>query len=466
MANSIIEQKPLYEQLHVGQEIIYVVSNDDAVANQTKVKFIAEVHISGGNPPVLSSTDDIIGTFKTTPNNAGVGIFDFRNIVENYVKADNMAADGSAYKTTTTSADKPHALHLIDKFSLNNHVVSYLRIQFKVEYLNTTTNIVETAAGTAIDSDLSSIFNGYLKYTDVLNLGSSPNASDFGYNLAIFNLSGSTKKFLTNASTTQYANTEDYGTLSMLTPDNFLAKITLTYYDSADLPLGTETVNKNALTGAYDTWGVEANRQMLHFGCFPANLQNWSSTFQGLLVASNPVTSYKVQASSTTGASISQGYTININCPNLKDFEPIRLTWLNQWGAWDYYTFTKKSIRTTSTKGTTYTQLAGTWNESKYRVDSYKGGKKDFRRNATEKIKMNTGFVTEDEAVVFEELINSPEVYLLDGYQVDLNNALNQYVTPVRLTTSSFTRKTKANDRLMQYTFEIEKSKTLRTQSV
>jgi len=110
--------------------------------------------------------------------------------------------------------------------------------------------------------------------------------------------------------------------------------------------------------------------------------------------------------------------------------------------------------------------LAGTWNESKYRVDSYKGGKKDFRRNATEKIKMNTGFVTEDEAVVFEELINGPEVYLLDGYQLDLNNALNQYVTPVRLTTSSFTRKTKANDRLMQYTFEIEKSKTLRTQSV
>jgi hypothetical protein len=28
-------------------------------------------------------------------------MFDLRNVVENYVKADNMAADGSAYKTTT-----------------------------------------------------------------------------------------------------------------------------------------------------------------------------------------------------------------------------------------------------------------------------------------------------------------------------------------------------------------------------
>jgi hypothetical protein len=63
---------------------------------------------------------------------------------------------------------------------------------------------------------------------------------------------------------------------------------------------------------------------------------------------------------------------------------------------------------------------------------------------------------------------NSPEVYILKGYDnvVETNSALNQYVTPVRLTTSSYTKKTVANDRLMQYTFEVEKSKTLRTQAV
>ena len=75
---------------------------------------------------------------------------------------------------------------------------------------------------------------------------------------------------------------------------------------------------------------------------------------------------------------------------------------------------------------------------------------------------------------MFEELINSPEVYELKGYGDDpfdalspsKTSALNTYVTPVRLKTSSFTRKTSSNDRLLQYTFEIEKSKTLRTQSV
>ena len=43
---------------------------------------------------------------------------------------------------------------------------------------------------------------------------------------------------------------------------------------------------------------------------------------------------------------------------------------------------------------------------------------------------------------------------------------VNKYVEPVTVTTSSYTRKTKANDKLIQYTFEVEKSKTQRTQSV
>ena len=80
---------------------------------------------------------------------------------------------------------------------------------------------------------------------------------------------------------------------------------------------------------------------------------------------------------------------------------------------------------------------------------------------------MNTDFVNESESAWFEELMNSPEVYILEGFQSDDSNAaLNTYVTPVRLTTSNYTKKTVANDKLMQYTFEVEKSKTLRTQAV
>ena len=88
-----------------------------------------------------------------------------------------------------------------------------------------------------------------------------------------------------------------------------------------------------------------------------------------------------------------------------------------------------------------------------------------------ETITINTDFVSEDDTVMFEELTNSPEIYILDPYKDTVvagitTELLNEYITPVRLKSSNFTKKTIANDRLMQYKFEVEKSRTLRTQSV
>jgi hypothetical protein len=475
--NSIIEQHPLYGIIPVGQEIIFVVSNDTAVANETRVKFIAQVHI-GSEPPNLSSTADIIGTFKTTPNNAGVGIFDFRSILESYVKAENMAANNSSYKGTTTSSTARHPIHLIDKFSKNDSAIRYMAIQFKVEFLgadSTQPNVVTTAVGTSENSSIFKIFNGYLKYDDILN--SDLNSNNFGFDLEDFKPVATfptvnTRKFLTNAPTTLYANIEDYGTFSFLqtsgTLANNVAQIEFKYYGSDGSALGSEIVTKNFANGAYDAYSAEAKKQILYVGCYPANLRNWSSTFQALVTAGTIQGGYyTVGLENGSALATTALYTINVNCPDQRQYESIRLCWMNQWGAWDYYTFTKKSTRSLSTKGTTYTQLEGTWNERVYNTDSFRGGKKTFRRNATERIRMSTNYISADNNVLFEELINSPEVYLLGGFQTDINySLLNSYVTPVRVTTSSFTRKTVANDKLIEYTFEIEKSKTLRTQTV
>jgi len=461
-----IEQEPLYPQLPVGQEVIFVVSNSTIVAGFTNVRFIADVYISDTTATSITATSVPTATFKTTPNNAGVGIFDFRQVVENYVSADNMAFNFSEYKTVSTTDDTPHPIHIIDKYSRNKKTARWLNIEFKTQYTDANGDIqIDTPT---VANDNYQLFNGYLKYSDILTMGTAPNANDFGFNLGNFNLSFSTNKFLTNAPATQYANLEDYGTLAFLSPNDNVSYIKLIYTDSGGSPITNESVVRDFSNGAYASVGSEISNRLLYFGCFPANLRNWSSTFNALVSAGTiQGGAIVVQAFDATNAAISKAYTINVNCPDLKGYESIRLCWLNQWGVWDYYTFTKKSARSISTKGSTYEQLAGTWNEAAYRVNSYKGGKKAFRVNATEKITMNTDFVSESENVMFEELINSPEVYILDGYQTDDNfSALNQYVIPVRLTTSSFTKKTVANDKLIQYSFEVEKSKTLRTQSV
>jgi len=465
---TLIEQKPLYPQLPVGQEVIFVVSNNTIVASQLNVRFIADVYISDTTPTAISSTSVPTATFKTTPNNAGVGIFDFKQVVENYVSADNMAGTQSSYKGITTTDDTPHPLHLIDKYSRNKKAARWLTIQFKTQYTDATSGDVVTPEALFQNSVDYQIFNGYLKYSDILTMGTGATANDFGFDLSNYNLSAQTDSFLTNAPATQYANLKDYGTIAFLSPNNNLDYIRLQYKDSSGSQIGTENIEKISANGGWGAVSSSIFYRMFFFGCFPANLQNWSSTFNALVSAGTiQGGSIVIQAFDDSGNKIAKQYTININCPNLKGYESIRLCWLNQWGAWDYYTFTQKSIRSISTKGSTYEQLAGTWNEAAYRVDSYKGGKKAFRVNATEKITMNTDFVSESENDMFEELINSPEVYILEGYQTDGTfSALNQYVKPVRLTTSSFTKKTVANDKLIQYTFEVEKSKTLRTQSV
>jgi len=462
---TLIEQKPLYTQLPVGQEVIFVVSNNTVVANELQVRFLADVYISNTIPSVITNTSVPTATFKTTPNNAGVGIFDFKQVVENYVSADNMAYKNSEYKGVETADDTPHPIHLIDKYSRNKKVARWLTIQFKTQYTDANGDVQTVQPQNSVDYQ---IFNGYLKYSDVLTMGIASAADNFGFDLGNFNLSASTNKFLTNAPKTQYANLEDYGTLAFLAPTNSLSYIQLIYNNSADVQIGTEDIDKTFANGAYTTFSTEISERLLYFGCFPANLQNWSSTFQALVSAGTiQGGSIEVRAFNVGNNAISKTYTININCPDTKGYESIRLCWLNQWGAWDYYTFTQKSVRSIATAGSTYEQLAGSWNEKAYRVHSYKGGKKAFRVNATEKITMNTNFVSESENEMFEELINSPEVYILEGYQTDGSySALNQYVKPVRLTTSSFTKKTVANDKLIQYSFEVEKSKTLRTQSV
>jgi hypothetical protein len=283
---------------------------------------------------------------------------------------------------------------------------------------------------------------------------------------------------MTNAPLYQYANQNDYMTMSiMLLEDIYQAnangvnKIKFQRYDHSGGAVGG--AHYYYITGSLDG-GFTSNsnntnfnyvyNKQIFFGCGPANVLQAFATFT---CNPNAVAFYTIRAESSSGQNLSQQYRIYINCPSNKGYESIRLTWLNQWGAWDYYTFNMKSVRSLSTKSTKYQPLQGQWNRGTYQMASHRGGKKTFRVNATEMIKINTDFVTDEESAWFEDLMNSPEIYIIEPKQTDQSHsALNQYVTPVTLKTTSYTRKTVANDKLIQYTFEVEKTKTLRTQSV
>jgi urease accessory protein UreH len=127
----------------------------------------------------------------------------------------------SAYKTTTTSITARHPIHLIDQYSLNTNLCRYMLVRFSVEYLVGTT--VEIDTNTQANSNAYILFNGYVKHTDILTKA----GNNFAYDTTNITLTDNTSKFLTNAPTTQYANLEDYGTLSMVTLTTDLYRIRL-----------------------------------------------------------------------------------------------------------------------------------------------------------------------------------------------------------------------------------------------
>jgi len=467
-----IDQKPLYTTLPIGQQIIFAVSENTIVAEKFKVKFKAEVHVNNKSINI-SAANSLIRTFKTTPNNAGVGIFDLRPILETFVKPDNEGStfgNGSRYKQSTTipvAEAVTHPIHLIDYFAVSENSIKFFAIQFSVEWSETENG--EMVSGNAVDSEQYIFFNGVLQYDDVLTL----QRGNYGYDLNDFYLAQTSTTgvgFLSNAPRTQKARLTDYGTFPFL---NFLPNATddvlsfeLKYYYQGVLE-DSEVVTYGWTRGGVTKFGEYSYQYLNYFGAFPANLRNWSTKFQ-VLVAAGTIDNYGIFPT-TTGGAVTP-YYIDIICPNERGYQGIRLAWLNQWGAWDYFTFNMKSTSSVSTKRIPYTQQGGTWNESTFKISGYKGGKKNFRVNSTEKITINTDFVSEADGVWFEELINSQDVYIVNDFDATevppYNTITNKYIEPVVLTTSSYVKKTIANDKLMQYTFEIEKSKMKRTQAV
>lgn len=481
-----IVQKPRFEQLVAGQPIIFVVENNQVVANEIRVKHSARLFVSQTDT-VTTSVDYKIGDFKTTPNNAGVGIFDFSDILESFISADNEAwtnpygdpnGPNVEYKMADVSENKPVPMHMIDKFSRPTNSTIWFKLQFRTEWYDTTTNTV-IHTNTTTNSVNYVLYNAYLKYTDVIERKGGIYDVDLGYDLRDrFRLTSSSKEFMTNAPLYQYANQHDYMTMAMMNLEDIyqgnssgVRQIKFQRYDHSGSSVGGAVYiyAQGGSDGGFsstnnNTYYNFAYNKMLFFGCGPANINQWS-----VAASFDPdvVSFYTIRAEDASGNNLSQQYRIYINCPTKKGYESVRLTWLNQWGAWDYYTFTMKSTRKLQTKSTTYQPLEGQWNKATYQIASHKGGKKTFRVNSTEMVTVNTDFVSEDESAWFEEFMNSPEIYIIEPRKTDqTHSALNEYITPVTLKTTSYTRKTIANDKLMQYTFELEKTKKLRTQSI
>jgi hypothetical protein len=107
-----------------------------------------------------------------------------------------------------------------------------------------------------------------------------------------------------------------------------------------------------------------------------------------------------------------------------------------------------KSVHTTDIKKDKYDQQHHDWTGNAYTYDKKNRGTTDYNVALNKKVTINTDYLTEDESTWLEDLATSPDVY------IEENNEL----IAVNLDSRRIQRKTSLNDKLMQYTFELNYS--------
>ena len=478
-------QRPKDFLVPSGSEIIFTVKDNSVITN-VKGKYVAEVHI-GTLGTVGSGTPACI--LKVNPNAKGIGIFDFSTIFDNYVSPDyqgGLVLSGGVSSATSTynglvySQSTPHTIHQIDEYSTNRNSVRYFHIKFYTEYALSITDPVIEDQSMIIESGRHMFFNGYLDYTDVLKQVAFASFGGYGYDFDYHNwiMKDSADRFLTYAPTKQYIRQDDFHTMGFFnnltisnsgyaiaptTSNQILHKILVTYYYNGSSVFSAFSTN-NTGTGGFNLTGADSNTHLCYVGVGTANFDG--APFAGSLPANWDY--YTVVAMDTSGEYISQTYEFHQQYDDCKGFETIRLTWLNKWGTWDYYNFTKKSIRTINKKPLTYHSLEGTWNEGMYNIYGHKGGKRVLNNVANEEITVNSDWITDEESIWLEQLFTSADVFILNKKDAnDLTQGYTRkYLEPVIVKSTTHIRKTKANDRLIQYSIDLEKSKVKRTHRV
>ena len=463
----------------------YMVYQDD-VSSLFYFKFILEVYT--GTSAVAAN---LIGKIKQRPNGYSVDIgadearafFDLRSIVNSVLtptvfdQNDTGIPFNTIHKLGSNTAAKP--------FSINGDNTTD-GTQIQSIYVKAYQEYSEAATSSPAEDDSETVNHTlyYLESSLPLMTARSTVVSPVGYIQStafnVYNCSGATDKFLSDLQTDSgeynlagYINylqwndaTEvgDYHTVAFLNDndkfDSHIDKMRIIYYTAAGASINSTDINNISDNGgeAPTDGSLTDSERLLYFGSGTANLEaqsvganakpsnnsNWAYyTIQGMDGSSNPMTAL---------------YYFIKEDGSCKGFQVRRLAWRNSVGGYDYFNFKKKSTQTTTVTRNNYNSMLGTFNKSLWRYNNTQRGKTTRQTTAILKETLNTDWITEAQGSLIEKLIMSADVYIVE-------NADTTYTEPVIITDTSFVKKTSANDKMIQYTINIEYANPVNTNS-
>ena len=135
-------------------------------------------------------------------------------------------------------------------------------------------------------------------------------------------------------------------------------------------------------------------------------------------------------------------------------YDPITVSFLNQYGVKDYYTFDRRNTLNQSVKRNDYDQVLGSWSASTFNIDPHGRGRRTFSTEIQTKMTMASYWMEDDESKWLEELFTSPHI------QVNYDGVWH----PAVITSRGYTQKTNSRDGLFQHTLEVEFANTKKVQ--
>ena len=283
--------------------------------------------------------------------------------------------------------------------------------------------------GASIITDFKTVWNGVRNKVDWLS---------FDYTDYDMIVGTSSKSFLTDAPRVQYVNSNQSAFLSFLASDLSIIEVTLKGYDSGGVAITNGTIDV-VQTDKYNRIAVGA------YDIVNSNASDWSigdpSTFL------TGVSYYTAKVSD--GATNQEEFTFYIDAKCSK-YSPIRLHWLNKLGGFDSFNFNLKSEEETDIKRATYLQEEHSFTGTNWEYETSSRGRTDYHISTQDKLTINTDYLTDAESAWMGDFASSPVIF----QEVD-NQLIAMSGKPKRIK-----KQTSLNDKLKQYTFELDYSLT------
>lgn len=395
--------------------------------------------------PFTSTTYTTLGTYRIPPKpGSGDGLFSPHRALKSFFNINNSVIINpfiTGFLATSATALIDYRMKYGFEYNPNKFFTDTISVSGNMGITFSTTHDFEVGDILTLDK---SNKNYNPQYDGTCSVVSVPNAysiktnktfsttllaGESGYVTDAFRLAGTVSGFYTWNATRQYDEistsflpylmaTQSGGSVGRFLTTQYNTKLTtpkpvaLTEYETLSLCFNTTQVAPYYLmVDTYDTngnilatysaasLGYSLNPyRRIEVGVGPANLS--TVTF------GDNVDAYRVYININGGVRISEYryYKINRQCSN---YETQRLVFLNRLGGFDYFSFTLDAKKSISVSKTEYEKILN------YNYTVGDRGKTVLAQKAEARMTINSNWITENESIWLEQLLTSPEVYVL-----------------------------------------------------